>query len=199
MKISPKKNYLLGYIGGKFLAAEWIIKHFKFHKRYVEPFGGGAHVLLQKPILKMNKYEEIYNDINDDLLNFYKVILKSPEKFFEKCQYLPYSRKLYEEWSEDWKNDRKGKDDFERAIRYFYLQKMCFSGIFLGSFGIGASRINAFRKAVDRIPFFIKRFQNVLFLDFADLYTLQESLFHLSKQHFLNFLHKSHNALYSQV
>ena len=93
MKINPKKNYLIGYIGGKFMAANWIIKHFKFHKRYVEPFGGGAHVLLQKPILKIKEYEEIYNDINDDLLNFYKVILKSPEKFFEKCQYLPYSRK----------------------------------------------------------------------------------------------------------
>ncbi len=171
MKINPKKNYLLGYVGGKFQIANWIIKHFKFHKRYVEVFGGGAHVLLQKQRLNINGYEEIYNDTNDDLLNFYKVVLKNPEKFFERCEYLPYSRKFYKEWNEDWKNGRKGKDDFERAVRYFLLQKFCFSGIFLGSFGGGGKRINAFRSASNRIPNFVKRFQRVLIenFDYEDL------------------------------
>jgi DNA adenine methylase len=64
------------YHGAKFRLAPWIIKHFPPHYRYVEPFGGAAGVLLQKP----RSYAEVYNDLDGHIVNFFRVIVKPCRK-----------------------------------------------------------------------------------------------------------------------
>ena len=61
------KNPALKYYGGKFRLADWILKYFPKHIHYVEPFGGGASVLLQKEPATL----ETYNDRDGDVVNFF--------------------------------------------------------------------------------------------------------------------------------
>ena len=60
----------LRYHGGKFRLAPWILQFFPPHSVYVEPYGGGASVLLRKP----RAHTEVYNDIADEIVNVFRVL-----------------------------------------------------------------------------------------------------------------------------
>ena len=60
----------LRYHGSKWRIAPWIISHFPAHLTYVEPFGGGASVLLRKPAA----VNEVYNDMDGEIVNVFRVL-----------------------------------------------------------------------------------------------------------------------------
>lgn len=61
---------VLRYHGGKFRLAPWVISHFPAHRVYIEPFGGAASVLMQKP----RSPGEVYNDIDDEVVGLFRVL-----------------------------------------------------------------------------------------------------------------------------
>lgn len=64
------KRPVVRYHGGKWKLAKWIISHFPEHRIYVEPYCGGASVLLQKE----RCYCECVNDMNDEMVNLFRVL-----------------------------------------------------------------------------------------------------------------------------
>jgi len=72
-----RKRPLLRYFGGKFRIAHWIISNFPEHRIYIEPYGGGAGVLLQKE----KSFSEIYNDLDDEIVNLFIVARDSGPKY----------------------------------------------------------------------------------------------------------------------
>ncbi len=88
------KRPALRYHGAKFRIAPWVMQHFPPHACYVEPFGGAAGVLLQKP----RAYAEVYNDLDGDVVNFFRV-LRDPvqrARLEEAILLTPYARDEFE-------------------------------------------------------------------------------------------------------
>lgn len=86
------KRPALRYYGGKWRLAPWIISFFPEHKNYVEPCGGAASVLLQKP----RSLLETYNDLDGNVVNFFRVLRDRPEELIRKIQLTPWARAEYE-------------------------------------------------------------------------------------------------------
>lgn len=83
---------VLRYHGGKWRLAPWIIKHFPAHRVYVEPFGGGASVLLRKS----RSYAEVYNDLDGEVVNLFRVARDQGEELRRVVSLTPYSRSEFD-------------------------------------------------------------------------------------------------------
>lgn len=102
---------VLRYHGGKWLLAPWIASHFPAHDVYVEPYGGGASVLMRKA----RSRAEVYNDLDEDVVNVFRVLRDEgqAERLREVLALTPYSRT---EWKESFSTS---DDPVERARRTF--------------------------------------------------------------------------------
>lgn len=88
------KSPAFRYHGAKFRLAPWIMTFFPAHLVYVEPFGGAAGVLIQKE----RSYSEVYNDLDGDVANFFRVIRdrEQREELIEQVIFTPYAREEFE-------------------------------------------------------------------------------------------------------
>lgn len=84
---------VLRYHGGKWLLGPWIISHFPAHRVYVEPFGGAASVLMQKP----RSYGEVYNDLDGEVVNLFRVLRDeaTAQELRRLLELTPFAREEY--------------------------------------------------------------------------------------------------------
>jgi DNA adenine methylase len=154
----------LRYIGGKGHMVSKLLKLIPPHKVYVEVFGGGASLLFAKQPSEV----EVYNDIDDDLVNFFRV-LKDKERFQKlyRLVYLtPYSREEYEFCKRTF---RDCQDDIERAYRFFVLARQCFGGCVFTGWGFDvttsvrgmAKECSSWLSAIEKLPEFHARIMRV--------------------------------------
>src|SRR5438874_793819 len=112
----------LSYVGGRNRLANQIISLIPKHNTYVEPFGGGAQVLFRKSPSEV----EILNDIDGELVNFYRVCQAHHEELRRQLRFTLLSRKWYERLQS---TPPETLIDIRRAARYFFLQKSSFGGM----------------------------------------------------------------------
>jgi len=160
------KKVLIPYIGGKYYLKDWIIPKLDYSKRtYVELFGGGASILINKPPHKV----EIYNDIDGDLVNLFNVVKNNFDKFEKELEWELISEENFYKYLKEL-NETKDLEPVKRAVRYYYLLRLSFNGN-LRSFGLGLSRNKIITENLDILKAIHKRLQKVYIVNknFRDL------------------------------
>lgn len=96
------------YFGGKQRIAQRIIAQFPAHKQYVEPYCGGLSVLMAKEPVAF----EVVNDLDQDVMTFWRVLRDRGDELARVCALTPHSRD-----ESLLAREREGLDDLERARR----------------------------------------------------------------------------------
>lgn len=100
------------YYGGKTALAPEIAALLPPHSHYVEPFAGSLAVLLAK----RPSPAETVNDLDGDLVTFWRVLRDQPEALERACELTPHSRHELERATR-----QDATDDVERARRVFTI------------------------------------------------------------------------------
>jgi DNA adenine methylase len=112
----------LSYIGGKRTLAKQIISLLPEHTTYVEAFAGGAQVFFHKEPSRV----EVLNDIDGEIVNFFRVCQAHFEELVRYFRFCLVSRK----WFDLLKATDPGTlTDVQRAARYLYLLKNSFASL----------------------------------------------------------------------
>lgn len=127
-KIEPMKYPPISYYGGKVNMLRNILPLIPVHRLYVEPFCGGASVFWSKE----PSYREVLNDINREVINFYRVIKTKFEELKTEIECTFSSRALYNDAREIYQNP-ENYDDVKRAWAFWVQTNMSFSNIPCGS------------------------------------------------------------------
>ncbi len=110
------------YIGGKNRIATQIIALFPEHTTYVEPFCGGAQVFFHKDPSPV----EVLNDLDNEIVNFFRVCQHHYEELVRNLKFCLASRTWFSLFRA---SSAESLTDVLRAARFFYLQKNSFAGL----------------------------------------------------------------------
>ncbi len=126
-----------GYLGGKRFLASRLCKLIdrEDHDGYAEPFVGMGGIFLRR---STRPKVEVINDINGEVINFFRVLQEHYPYFIDLLRFRVASRNEFERL--------KGVDparltDLQRAARFLYLQRLAFGGKVTGQhFGVDRSQ-----------------------------------------------------------
>ncbi len=149
--------------GGKHYLAERIIACFPAHRVYLEPFGGAASVLLNKPPAEV----EAYNDLDLRITRLFRVLQKQGSEFVSRLQFIPYSQKEFDDAAEyppDATDLDKAVCDFVRWRQSFGGKGRTWSCTTSRARGGMAGDVNAWWTAIDGLPDIVERLRRVQIL-----------------------------------
>lgn len=108
-------NAILNYPGAKWGMAEQIVSLMPQHRSYVEPFFGSGAGFFNKPPSAI----ETVNDIDGDIVNFFKVLREQTDRLIEVISLTPYAREVFDDAHEN-----RGVDEFDKAYRFAIRSRM---------------------------------------------------------------------------
>ncbi len=116
------------WVGGKRQLLEEITKYRpKKFSTYYEPFVGGGAVLFH-----LQPAKAVINDMNEDLINLYRIIKEKPEELTENLKKHKNDRDYFYKIRGIDRDENKYKQmsDVEKASRIVFLNKTCYNGLF---------------------------------------------------------------------
>lgn len=117
-----RKKIAFGWYGGKFSHLDWLLPLLPDAHHYCEPFSGSAAILLNRPPSPV----ETYNDIDGEVVNFFRVLRNSRESLVEAIGLTPFSR---EEFYLSLQTNGTKLSDLERARRFFVRARQARTGL----------------------------------------------------------------------
>lgn len=87
----PKKLIAFGWYGGKFSHLDWLLPLLPDCLHYCEPFAGSGAVLMNRDPSPV----ETYNDIDGEVVNFFRVLRESKDDLIEQIALTPFSREEF--------------------------------------------------------------------------------------------------------
>jgi len=102
------------WVGGKSRLRKQIISLLPKHTCYVELFSGAAWVLFGKPRSDV----EVLNDVDQELITFFRVVKEKPEELISSFEWELVSRAEFERLAA---LDSNSLSDVQRAHRFYYL------------------------------------------------------------------------------
>ena len=88
---SRRRRIVFGWYGGKFSHLDWLLPLLPKCHHYCEPFAGSGAILLNRDPSPV----ETYNDIDGDVVNFFRVLRDRHEELIRACALTPFSREEY--------------------------------------------------------------------------------------------------------
>ncbi len=117
-----RKLIAFGWYGGKFSHLDWLLPLLPKATHYCEPFGGSAAVLLNRDPSPV----ETYNDLDGEVVNFFRVLREQKDALIEAIALTPFSR---EEFELALSKPTEGLSDLERARRFYVRARQVRTGL----------------------------------------------------------------------
>jgi DNA adenine methylase len=148
------------YYGGKQKLANTITQIIPAHKLYCEPFIGGAAIFFAKKPSSV----EVINDVNSELINFYKTVQNDFVSLEKEIRITLHSRDLFRKASVIYNNPDMF-NEIKRAWAVWCLASQGFAGMLDGSWGYDVQKNTTTKKISNKRESFTEdlaiRLQNV--------------------------------------
>jgi len=128
------------YWGGKQQLVPKLLELIPQHYTYCEPFFGGGALFFAKNLSQ----NEVINDLNDNMINFYRILKRRFKELFEEVEITLYSEFQHKQAVKLWK-EGMSEDEIKRAWAVFVLSHQSFSGILGSTWAFSRSKNEAIR------------------------------------------------------
>lgn len=143
------------WLGSKTKTLSWLLPLLPERPLFIDAFGGSGSILANRSPAKI----EIFNDLDNDVVNFFRVLRGQTSALIEALEWTPYARAELE-------HGGGGNDPLERARRFFFVQSAVYPPAKLKrtSYKIRrqiGSEARTFQNRISRLAWLAERFADV--------------------------------------
>jgi DNA adenine methylase len=116
------KHIAFGWYGGKYSHLDWLLPLLPQTTHFCDVFGGSAAVIINRSPSSV----ETYNDLDSEVVNFFRVLRDDRDRLIEAIGLTPFSR---EELTVASKKPTETLTELERARRFFVRARQVRTGL----------------------------------------------------------------------